>query len=182
MKYFLSFLCLFYTVSSSAGIFLEPYVGYLSAKHTGKWDNYVDKLDLPSDSASGAAFGARAGYGIGPLGLALDFMTTGTLKEENNFESKMTNIGATVMLGLPIVRFWAGYIFSSQLKLETDDLSGTEKGSGFKVGAGWSIFPLLSLNLEYLMLNYDSMSYDDFQDTTRKTNAILLSVSVPIVF
>jgi hypothetical protein len=37
----------------------------------------------------------------------------------------MTNIGATFMLGLPIIRFWAGYIFSSQLKLETDGLSGT---------------------------------------------------------
>ena len=139
-------------------------------------------LDLPSESASGAAFGARAGYGIGPLGLGLDFMTTGSLKEEHNFNSKITNIGATVMLGLPIFRFWAGYIFSSQLKLETDGLSGTEKGSGFKVGAGWSVFPLLSLNLEYLMLNYDSMDYKDFQDTTRKTNAILLSVSMPIVF
>ena len=139
-------------------------------------------LDLPSESASGAAFGARAGYGIGPLGLGLDFMTTGSLKEEHNFNSKITNIGATFMLGLPIIRFWAGYIFSSQLKLETDGLSGTEKGSGFKLGTGWSVFPLLSLNLEYLMLNYDSMDYKDFQDTSRKTNAFLLSVSMPIVF
>ena len=139
-------------------------------------------LDLPSESGKGAAFGARAGYGIGPLGLALDFMTTGSLKEEDDFTSKMTNIGATVMFGLPLIRFWAGYIFSSQLKLETDGLSGTEKGSGYKLGAGWSVFPLLSLNLEYLMLKYDSMSYDDFQDTTRKTNAIMLSVSMPIVF
>jgi hypothetical protein len=157
-------------------------VGYLSAKHSGKWDNYVDKLDLPSTSGQGPAFGARAGYGVGPLGVALDFMTTGTLKEDRNFDGKMTNIGATFMLGLPIIRFWAGYIFSSQLKLETDGLSGTEQGSGFKLGTGWSIFPLLSLNLEYLMLNYDSMKYDDFQDTSRKTNAFLLSLSMPIVF
>jgi hypothetical protein len=42
-------------------------------------------LDLPSESGKGAAFGARAGYGIGPLGLALDFMTTEALKEENDF-------------------------------------------------------------------------------------------------
>ncbi len=157
-------------------------MGYLSAKHSGKWDNYVDKLDLPSTSGQGPAFGARAGYGVGPLGVALDFMTTGTLKEDRNFDGKMTNIGATFMLGLPIIRFWAGYIFSSQLKLETDGLSGTEQGSGFKLGTGWSIFPLLSLNLEYLMLNYDSMKYDDFQDTSRKTNAFLLSLSMPIVF
>ena len=85
MKYFFSVLCLCFTFTSYAGIFLEPYVGYLSAKHSGKWDNYVDKLDLPSASGQGPAFGARAGYGVGPLGLALDFMTTGTLKEDRNF-------------------------------------------------------------------------------------------------
>jgi hypothetical protein len=86
------------------------------------------------------------------------------------------------MLGLPFFRFWAGYIFSSQLKLETDGLEGTEKGSGFKLGAGWTALPLLSINLEYLMLKYDEMDYDDFQNTNRKTNAVLLSVSMPLVF
>ncbi len=180
-KFFLPVLGLVISLSSFAGIFIEPYVGYLSVKHSGDYDNYGDQLEVPTESGKGPAYGARAGYGIGIFGLGLDFMTS-NLKEEHDFKSKITNIGATLMVGLPLIRGWAGYIFSSEYELDDSDIPGTEKGSGFKLGVGWTPFPLLSINLEYLMLKYDEAKYENFQDVERDTNGFLLSLSMPIVF
>lgn len=172
--------------SAYAGFLIEPYAGYLSAKHSGKWDNYGTSLDLPSEKGTGAAYGARVGYGQGMFGAALDYMTTSTLKEEHKQEGTLTNIGLVGMVGLPFVRVWAGYIFSSTFKFDmndsTADVKGEEKGSGTKFGIGFNPIPFFSVNFEYMMLNFDKESYKDFQDTTRKTNAFLLSLSFPFTF
>lgn len=86
-----------------------------------------------------------------------------------------------------LFRVWAGYAVQNQMELKGD--TGTIKftgGSAVKVGAGFNLIPLLSLNIEYIMNNWTKFDADIVSGKTAdyyspsKGNSILVGVSIPL--
>ena len=164
------------------GILVEPYLGYTSLKSSGTLKYTGIDADLEETTIKGPIYGARLGGGLSNFAAGIDFMK-GSLDEEGD-DSSMTNLGAFAMVSFLTFRLWGTYLFSSSRTVIVDD-SNTEgelKGTGLKAGLGWSILPYLSLNLEYMTLNYTKEDIDEFSDLDVTEKGFLLSVSAPLVF
>jgi hypothetical protein len=87
-----------------------------------------------------------------------------------------------------LFRVWAGYALVNKMALKVSgipDINYTG-GSSLKLGVGFNVIPLLSINIEYLMNNWSkveigglSQPTSDAYDTS-KGNAILVGVSIPL--
>jgi len=179
IKLALVFICLIST-SAFCGVLIEPYVGYLSVKNSGTVEVFGMEADLEETTAKGMGFGGRLGYGVGNIALGLDYMTANL--DDDGDDTKLTNIAGFATVNLALLRLWAGYIFSSELEIDSDDLEGTIDGSGYKVGLGFSILPKVSLNFEYLMLNYDKEDSDLLTAIDQDSKGFMVSLSFPFVF
>ena len=176
------------TSNAFAGVLIEPYLGYMMTKTTGKIENYGTKMDVVNDGDinRGSAFGARLGYGRRPPAPAPHYMGTGQMKN-HDVKTKVSNLGVTAMVGIPFIRAWVGYIVSSQYDVSFVDstnqtVKGKEKGSGYKAGFGFSPLPLLSFNVEWIATHYDKETYTSFQNVSRNNAGPVFSISLPLVF
>jgi hypothetical protein len=160
---------------SYAGLVLEPYLGY----QMGTAEATTIGGTTASSKDKGTVVGARVGYSFLVPWVALDYsMYSGKDDTDPAGDLKQTNIGVTVGAQMiPLVRPYAGYIFSA--KNEVDDGTGavTVKGTGMKVGLGFKILPLLNINVEFAKLDYKDVEssagsssisdvYSEFKYTT----------------
>jgi hypothetical protein len=186
--------------SAQAGILLEPYAGYFSESFSGKVKNTNTTQDLKT---TGLGIGARAGYVLPviPLWFALDYFmhpetSTNYSDTSTNTPADLKSSRSTLFIDvgteLPMLplRFWLGYAIMDNWHTHnaTNNYDTDWTGSAIKLGAGYKVIPLLSLNLEYIMHTADKFKtagnpdrgatevYDD-----PKTTTIIFSVSAPFI-
>lgn len=168
-----------------AGLYLEPYVGYEFG--TGKGDIVVQSVGtvVVDEKDAGAAFGAKVGYSVLGFAFGADYMSarlTGkdqTTPPDPDSKWKSTDIGLFAQFSLPmLLKFSATYFLSTKLKEDDTELTG----SGFKLGVGFTMLPLISINLDMINNTYDDSKISGVvvtsTDVTLKT--LMLSVSLPL--
>jgi len=156
--------------SASASILVEPVLGYGMGSY---------KQGASDGKMSGVMFGGRAGYGFGPLILAADVMTgTQDIKPTagGSTNADVSTLGVDLVFNPPMipVRVWAGYIAKETAKATGMKMEGT----GLKIGGGFSLIPMVSLNAEYIMTTFNKNNGATMTDL--KNNEIFLSVSIPL--
>jgi hypothetical protein len=176
MKYFVRSLLVVSTLlvaqSSFAGILVEPILGYGMGSY---------KQGAAKGEITGLQFGGRAGFGLGPIILAADIMTgSNEIKPDGGVagDADVTSMGLTALFSPPVLplRVWAGYAFDVEAKPE---VGGKLEGTALKVGAGYSMIPFVSVNLEYIMTTFDKSAGVALTDKM-KANTVFVSVSVPL--
>ena len=157
--------------NANAGILIEPYVGY----HIGGTEQGTTENDV-----TGLGYGARLGWTLPLVFIALDYSTAGVELEPTTgatSDADYTATGLVVGASLPVIRVWAGYNFSAELDVE----GGSDyEGTGMKAGLGFKM-PLLpiSFNLEYIINEFDEANGASLaQDLEAKT--LFLSISAPL--
>lgn len=172
MKKLLVILLFLVSTNASAGILLEPYMGYMSGSSSN-----TPKLKL-----TGPNYGARLGYAMPGLFFALDY-TLGILEGKQNTTTLDYDHKASALVvgtDVDVLRLWAGYTFANEL--DQDGNNGVYEGSGFKFGLGYKIIEMpLSLNFEYLIDTYDELDGANLP-VELKINTMFFSVSVPLEF
>ncbi|MGZ3770600.1 MAG: outer membrane beta-barrel protein [Bdellovibrio sp.] len=165
-------LVLGFANTSNAGLMIEPYLGY----EFGKTKDAID------GSLSGSQMGLRLAYSAPVLfwaGLDGTFGSSATLKPDSgsNETAKRTTVYGVVGLNFPILlRAWYGYSFMDEVNFE---VRGKAKGSGSKLGVGFTGLPFVSLNFEYLNEKFTSMNGVDISPAL-KNDSYIFSVSLPI--
>lgn len=154
---------------SFAGFMAEPYIGYSS----GKVDTAPTEVKI-----TGVNVGARLGYQFLMPWVALDVKQMISGKDDMTPSNDVTgtDLGVTVGASLPIVRPYAGYIFSSKATLKGSGTSTDLEGKGYKLGVGFGILPLVHINLEYSAIEIDKMAGVDLT-TKLKYTPLMLAVS-----
>jgi hypothetical protein len=200
-NFILSFALLaMFSSAASAGIHLEPYVGYAK----GSEGNHTPTTtDANAADYTGIGFGARVGISYLGLLAGATYDSQGLTSSDDDtptleIDFKGTNMGVFVGYEFPLgLRLWGTYYASASF--EFDGITGANgsalvgdayKGTGIGLGVGMSVIPMvMAINLEYKSFSYDE--YDDAQTgiTTSLTgNAeasssyLVLSVSAPLGF
>jgi hypothetical protein len=175
---FLLIILVTFVSRTNAGVLIEPVVGY----------NLGTSFDVENSDeytgGTGLAYGARLGYQQLGLQLGLDYLNSSVDMNDDDFDKNvdMSEWAAFVGFEFPILfRVYAGYIFSAS---GTTELGGADielnKGSGTKVGVGFTGLPFVDLNIEYRtgsFKEYDSGN-TTFDDKT-SYKSIMLSASLP---
>lgn len=164
-----------FSLQAQAGIYLEPYAGYISTKYsTEASGTYLGAAFTTDDTSSdgGVAYGGKLGYSIPLLGVGFDYLKAGDF----------TDLGPFLEVRLPLfLKFRATYIMAS--KGEEEEIGFSIKGSGLKVGFAFSLFANLTANLDYVMASYDEMDGTiegyDIDKIEVKRNAIMVGLGFP---
>ncbi len=159
---------------AQAGLYLEPYLGLELGKQT---DTNVN------ESLVGTHVGGKLGWSYFNMAFGLDYMRGNLSAKESGQTDKSTSrdVGLFAQFKLPMVKFAATYFIDSQQEMKNSPAE--YGGSGYKLGVGFTAFPLVSLNLDYIVVNYDELTgvgAATQMDLDRKS--LLLSVSVPFSF
>lgn len=191
MKYL--FLIVFTVVvtqkNAVAGVMLEPYAGTLlnSEGTNNKCSSNC------SDEISGNVFGLKVAFKQLGFSAGLDYqMTAGTTQNEasgsTEFDLTGSEYGIHFGYDFPIMlRLYATYWLNSEYTSKSGSTESTLKGaSGYTLGVGYSILPMVALNLEMKTLNYSELEVDvsgvttSFDDRDYDVNIMALKVSFPI--
>ena len=162
-------LCLFvlFSFNSFAGLLIEPLVGMSFSKKIS-FDGGNDY-----SSGTGYAFGGRLGYQSGWFQIGGDLLQSSMDMSDSDFGEnvKTKEYGAFVGLELPILlRLYGTYIFSANGETEIDSTNVVMKGgSGFKIGAGFTLLPFLDINADYRSIAFENQDFE----------AYMLSISLP---
>jgi hypothetical protein len=183
--------------SAKAGIYFEPYFGsFVGGEMSGETFDEVHDSD-PDEPATpkvgGNGYGARIGMDFINVAAGIDYMGANPTVDGDG--STLTNMGLFLAFKIPMFRFWAEYIFSAKLSAVDDDDNqlAWDKGTGTKIGFGYSPVPFFSINLEVISNTYTEFSFEnedgddileannlDWKDHENKLNAYMLSLSIPI--
>lgn len=175
MMKLLAFALILFSIQAKAGIYLEPYAGYIANSYDIKLSGTaggqpftVDDTDNDSDPA----FGGKLGYSIPLMAFGADYMKAGSTSD----------LGPFVEVRLPVfLKFRATYIMSSTT--EEEDEGFKFKGSGFKVGMAFSLLAVLSINLDYITTSYDELdgkiSGFDIDEVDVKRSGVMASIGFP---
>lgn len=185
MKFLILVLLIAFSSVSMASTMIEPFIG---TTISGDFENN-DCSSNCEDDVSGTFYGVRAAYkNLGFFG-GVD-VRLGTYKlDDADFEiDEEGRIALLIGYELPVMfKFWLTYALSNNLTAESST-DGSEleysTSSDITLGVGYSPIPMLSLNLEYTMLNLDENEDSDgsTNDLDADINTILLSASVPFSF
>jgi hypothetical protein len=132
-----------------AGIFFEPVLGYEAAEYrsTLTINGASSRMDL---DVSGVSAGSRLGYRMGQFFFGGEYALS-SMTASGGGGIRPQDIGGFAGLMLSErFRLWGGYIFSSKPK-------GIE-GSGYKAGIGFLLLPVISLNAEYIVRDFNKLS------------------------
>lgn len=175
MRILLAALALVFAVHSraEAGILVEPYLGYQMLMTDVKLGAGAGSLEGQSAKidGTGIGYGLRAGFTLPMIFAAVDYSMASVSSSAKEVPAGLTitsgtdartSLGLTVGLSLPLVRPYVGYIFDDQIKDDTD----TNSGSGFKLGVGFTVFPMIKLNAEYQMVTYTKSKNSSGTETT----------------
>lgn len=169
------------TVSASAGLLVEPYMGY----KLGTYESNTDKWTYNSPQ-----LGARLGYSylLFMAGLDYSFSTAeykgdGTTADAGDFKNSTMGIFAGVELPI-LLRAWGTYYFNQKLTDEEGSESGAEyKGDGIGLGVGFTGLPFVSLNVEYRKFSYDEKEFESTKSSiSNDSSEVFFSVSAPFDF
>lgn len=157
---------------ANAGGFVEPYIGYATNKTEGTFAAGIPVIGGTNfdTESKGPVYGLRAGYKFILPWVALEASQfKGKTDDDPSNDVTGTDIGATVGLSLPIVRPYAGYVFSSKLKSDDTEFEGT----AMKLGVGFGFLPLVHLNIEMVDTKFKEVDgqdldlfYSDFKSRT----------------
>lgn len=181
-------MTLFIFISSpfvSAGILLEPQVGYVfSSKFQGtmSYSGPATGTTALDEKTTGIEYGGRLGYSsFGFMGGLNYGKISGTSKDGTDGSKddvKGSNLGVFVGYNAPVLfRAWLAYNFSSKV----DVASSSFEGKSTEVGVGFKALPMISLNFIYRMYDYDKLKSSGMEFTTSnfKPKEMELSVSAP---
>ncbi|MEO0335266.1 MAG: outer membrane beta-barrel protein [Pseudomonadota bacterium] len=168
--------------SAFAGIHIEPFLGYsVSGNYESDFGSTTDG-DYVSD---GPQIGARVGYGMLGFFGALEYeMSSMTADGDDDSSIDQTLLGVSVGYEFPIlIRGYATYIFSADGKSD-DDFDSEFKGTGVKLGVGYTGLPFVAINFEMTQLNFNdyesnSNAADDAFESFDATY-YTISVSLPL--
>ena len=168
-----------FSLTSNAGIHVEPYLGFSAAKI----DEKISALPQTSDGLTGVGLGLRVGYSIPFFWGAIDYSTAGSLTSKvaetagGNSSASADKMGITAGFTLvPMLDLMAGYVMTANL---TQNLIGGEeklKGSGYKLGVGITMLPLVSIIIEYMDISYDNST----NITNASEKGLMVSLSLPL--
>lgn len=158
--------------TASAGVHLEPYVGYAK----GSWEQGAAGADY-----TGVVYGGRLGYTMLGLAGGVEYMG-GNLSDDAVISSDITpaDLGLWVGYTFPIlIRAYATYFFEAKSSFK--NVTGTSKveGTGMKLGVGFTFLPFLSVNLEYLTNEFDE-NQNGALTTKINSKATMVTLSVPL--
>ncbi len=139
-----------FTPGASAGILIEPYLGYESGQNTA-----VGSGDF-SSKTTGVVGGLRLAYSLPLLvwfGADYSMMPGGTAKPDfsgSSYTVSRSDLYAVVGVDLPILlRFWAGYgLVNSMVHKKPSGDETYSAGSNMKIGVGVKLIPLFNIYLE----------------------------------
>ncbi len=169
----------------NAGVLIEPVVGYSLLKLDG--DN--------SGNGGGGSVGGRLGYQNLGFQLGVDYLrsTYGIDNDDYKSDFAMSEFAGFVGFEFPILlRVYAGYIFQATAGTKyRGDLGigqGTQtydmefdKGTGTKLGIGFTGLPFVDLNLEYRKGKLTDGKLGSYDLDDLDYSAFMFSASLPFV-
>lgn len=180
----------FFSSQAFSATLLEPSLGF-SVSSKGENETGVGTSESKSNPV---VLGTRFGfYHMGLMGgldvkqhMKSDYEFSGVSTGEATMAKR--DIGLFIGYNFPVfMRAWFSYHFDSRMKF--DDATGQDieyyKGSGYALGVGYTAFPLISLNLEYVRSDFDTFEQADGTEgniSDYKHTDIILSVSLPFRF
>ncbi|NQZ01359.1 MAG: outer membrane beta-barrel protein [Bdellovibrionales bacterium] len=174
-----------FSQAAFAGFHVEPFLGY---SISGNFEQSSDLGDSDGDYVSkGPQLGARIGYGMLGFFGALDYeMSPMTADDDDEVGIDQTLMGLAVGYEFPILlRAYATYVFSAEGTSDSS-IDAVYKGSGLKLGVGYTGLPFVAINFEVTQLTYDSVESDSsvFDDgfDSFTANYYTVNVSVPFDF
>lgn len=163
-----------FAVNAHAGFYIEPYLGY----------EFGESED-PSgtDDHAGTMMGARIGWAKLGFAVGLDYQT-GSVEVDDTpkYDVDISDLGLFVGYDFPVIplRVYGTYFFDS--KAEPDITGASElSGSGMRFGVGFTGLPIVNINLEKIMRDYDEMDGAS-GDPEIEIDAMMLSVSADFTF
>ena len=125
-----------------AGLKFNPKLGY----NLLKFDNTSSKQDM-----NGAGFGVGVGYSFVGFYSMLEYETIPVSSDNTSVDGEsLNNIGIVLGYEFPILlNVWLNYVVNSEIN--------NIKGSGTKIGFGYSIAPMIQLYVEIFDLKYDEL-------------------------
>ena len=165
--------------SAQASLLLEPYLGYVSGK---------TEISNTTSKFTGTELGARVGFSNMGFALGVDY-NVGKFTDDQTPKNDLTvnDLGVFVAYKFPVfIRAYLTYVPSPEVKSKD---SGPEltysSGNLTKLGVGFTGFPFININLEYIMATYGKISAGGITadlPSSAKTTAYALSVSAPFNF
>lgn len=177
-------LSLFIVTPASAGLLLEPVVGY----NLGGFE--IDSDGWDKENMRGPSVGGRIGYQNFGFQIGLDYLRSNLDIDDKDFKKDlaMNEFAGFVGFEFPILlRVYAGYIFSATGDSEYDN--GTRNvdakfkdGTGVKMGVGFTGLPFIDINFEYRKGTFKeyklgSTKHEDDTDY----NSFMIGLSLPFV-
>jgi hypothetical protein len=165
------FFAFFAFNSVSYALLIEPYVGAESG--TTKYSD---------GTLAGSQYGLRLAYEA-PVFFwgGLDLTSANVTSKPTaggEVEYKKSTVYGVLGVNFPIlIRAWLAYGFYNELKANEADL--TYKGSATKVGLGFKVFPMVSLNLEYLTEKYSELNGSAISSSQPQNDGYIVSLSIP---
>jgi hypothetical protein len=175
-----------------AGLLLEPYAGYAMGSSETKLGASGGGGTYQYDN-SGVGLGARIGYTMPLLWLALDYSMANGVKSKakttgaTDADIDSTTLAAVIGVKVPLIRAWVGYSPMNKATAKGNNIETKLEGSQLKVGAGFTGLPFVSINVEYRMTEFKKyeqggvsadMSSSAVYESS-KGNDLFVSVSVP---
>lgn len=162
-----------------SALLVEPVLGY-NVSTTLDFEN-GDKYS----GGTGLGIGGRLGYQNLGFQLGLDYLHSSIDLDDNDFSENVTmdEYAAFVGFEFPVFfRVYAGYIFAAtgETKNAADTKIEFSKGSGTKIGVGFTGLPFIDINVEYRSGSFgeaEAAGVTDKDDT--KYKSVLLALSLP---
>jgi hypothetical protein len=167
-------LAFIFMPTSNASILVEPYLGF----DTGHWT-----AGTASSSMSGTTFGGRLGYQELGFMAGLDYMTGHWTDNATPSDTwTPSDLGLFVGFNFPVMlRVYGVYGISSRLSGSNSNGSNDIKGSDLKLGVGFTMFPLISINVEYIAGTYTKDDSGTIKDNL-SDKMLGVTVSLPLTF
>lgn len=170
MYYFAAIFFLFFTQTTIAGIFFEPYVGYKS-ESIKLTDLLNTKTEIDATSPDfGLKLGFRSALGI-DLNIAGEFSSGNASISLQPEKNKFNHKTASVQLGvnaLGLVKMYLGSTFLNEFTLEdSSSLLGFKlSGPSFHAGLQYRLFSYLNLGLQYSLNQFNSIEGTAYSGST----------------
>ncbi len=158
-----------------ASLLVEPFAGYEIGKI---------KQGSQSDGLTGANYGARLGYE------SLGFMiggeyALGALRGNpsggSNYDVSTTDAGIFVGYNFPILFRVYGTYYLLSTATDADISGGDIKGTGYRLGIGFTPLPFITLALEEVSRTYTKQGSSSLGSNVT-ANSTLLTVTLPLTF
>jgi hypothetical protein len=172
-------------MSSAFAITIEPLVGH----------NFAGKSEVHGGGGkysgiNGLGYGGRIAYQKLGVTVAADYLHSDLDMHDSDFGRKLNTNEFAGLVGFRfpfLLKIYGGYVFSANGSgdYKTSGLPSQSlklnSGHGYKLGAGWTFFPLLDFNIEYRSLQFDDYKLGGVKNKSNADLSIwMVSVSMPI--